>query len=317
MELRQIETFLVLAVELHFGRTAERLRLSQGRVSQTIQALEREVGGALFERSNRVVRLTVLGEEFRKGAERISVEVAATLRACRSLSRGDGWRLHIGYSSSVGLEFVAELVGAFESAYPDSVVVFNSMGIRVANPADSLILDQRLDIALLWCPDSDGSLLASPALSVGTAIAEDQRAVLVPADHRLGGRNALVLDDLVGCRILNPGGQKVPAMRDAWAPRCTTSGRQLEYTTNDLADMIGRPEVNVTDIYPLVLAGRGLHFTVKSVLDRLPCPGLVALPIVDIPPAVLVPVWRTATDNEGIQAFVDIACKLSRVEITP
>jgi DNA-binding transcriptional LysR family regulator len=117
-------------------------------VSQTIQALEREVGGALFERSSRHLRLTRLGEEFRKGAERISDEVDATLRTCRALARGDGWRLHIGYSTSVGLELVA----AFESAYPGSVVVFNSLGIRAANPIESLILDHGLDIALMWCP---------------------------------------------------------------------------------------------------------------------------------------------------------------------
>jgi DNA-binding transcriptional LysR family regulator len=152
VELREVETFLVLAVELHFGRTAQRLRLSQGRVSQTIKALEREVGGALFERSSRHVRLTRLGEEFWKGAERISDEAAATLRACRALARGEGWRLHIGYTTSVGLEFVAELVRAFESAYPGSVVVFNSVGVRPTAPVDSLILSPGLDIALMWCP---------------------------------------------------------------------------------------------------------------------------------------------------------------------
>jgi DNA-binding transcriptional LysR family regulator len=151
----------------------------------------------LFERSSRHVRLTRLGKEFRKGAERISEEVAAPLRACQAIARGDGWRLHIGYSTSVGLELVAELVGAFESAYPDSVVVFNSMGIRVANPAESLILDPGLDIALIWCPGGDGSALSSASLRVGPVIAEDQRAVMVPADHPLAGRDVIMSQSLV------------------------------------------------------------------------------------------------------------------------
>jgi DNA-binding transcriptional LysR family regulator len=312
VELREVETFLVLAVELHFGRTAQRLRLSQGRVSQTIKALEREVGGALFERSSRHVRLTRLGEEFWKGAERISEEVAATLRVCRALARGEGWRLHIGYTASVGLEFVAELVRAFESAYPGSVVVFNSVGVRPANPSDSLILGPGLDIALMWCPGGDGSTLGGPTLVVGPAIAEDPRAVLVPADHPLGGRGEVVLDDLVGYRFLEPGERIVPRLRDAWAPRVTPSGQRLEYTADDLAGLVGRPEVNVVDVYPLVLAGRGLHFTVKSVLRRVPCPGLVAVPVVDMPAAVLVPVWRAAADNDGIPAFVAVATSLRR-----
>jgi DNA-binding transcriptional LysR family regulator len=312
VELREVETFLVLAVELHFGRTAQRLRLSQGRVSQTIQALEREVGGALFERSSRHVRLTTLGEEFRKGAERISEEVAATLRACRSLARGEGWRLRIGYTTSVGLEFVAELVAAFESAYPGSVVVFNSVGIRPTNPIESLILGPGLDIALMWCPAGDGSTLSSPTLAVGPAIAEDPRAVLVPVDHPLGDRDAIVLDDLIGYRLLEPGERMVPALRDAWAPRLTPSGQRLEYTADDLASLVARPEVNVTDVYPLVLAGRGLHFTVKSVLRRVPCPGLVAVQVVDMPAAVLVPVWRAGADNDGIPAFAAVASSLRR-----
>jgi DNA-binding transcriptional LysR family regulator len=258
------------------------------------------------------VRLTRLGEEFRKGAERISDEVGATLRTCRALARGDGWRLHIGYSSSVGLEFIAELVAAFESAYPDSVVVFNSMGIRVANPAESLILDQGLDIAVMWCPGGDGSLLSNPTLRVGPLIAEDSRAVLVPAHHPLVDRDAITLDDLVGHLLLEPGLRMVPAMREAWAPRLTPSGQPLEYTADDLATMVGRPEVNVTDVYPLVLAGRGLHFTVKSVLNRVPCPGLVAVQVTDMPNMVLVPVWRAAADNNGIHAFAAVASSLQQ-----
>jgi DNA-binding transcriptional LysR family regulator len=58
MELRDIEIFLALAEELHFGRTAERLHVSQARVSQAIKKQERRIGGTLFERSSRQVRLT-------------------------------------------------------------------------------------------------------------------------------------------------------------------------------------------------------------------------------------------------------------------
>jgi hypothetical protein len=164
----------------------------------------------------------------------------------------------------------------------------------------------------MWCPGGDGSTLGGPTLVVGPAIAEDPRAVLVPADHPLGGRGEVVLDDLVGYRFLEPGERIVPRLRDAWAPRVTPSGLRLEYTADDLAGLVGRPEVNVVDVYPLVLAGRGLHFTVKSVLRRVPCPGLVAVPVVDMPAAVLVPVWRAAADNDGIPAFVAVATSLRR-----
>ncbi len=53
MDLTEIETFLALAQELHFGRTAERMGLSQSRVSQLIRSLERHIGAPLFTRTSR------------------------------------------------------------------------------------------------------------------------------------------------------------------------------------------------------------------------------------------------------------------------
>ncbi|HZA57554.1 MAG TPA: LysR family transcriptional regulator, partial [Solirubrobacterales bacterium] len=61
MDLAHIETFFILCEELHFGRTAERLHVSQPRVSRLVASLETEIGGALFERTSRRVALTSLG----------------------------------------------------------------------------------------------------------------------------------------------------------------------------------------------------------------------------------------------------------------
>ena len=65
MEKHEIETFLALAEELHFGHTAARLRVSTARVSQTIQRLERRIGAPLFARTSRTVALTPIGRQFR------------------------------------------------------------------------------------------------------------------------------------------------------------------------------------------------------------------------------------------------------------
>ncbi|WP_435830148.1 LysR family transcriptional regulator [Saccharopolyspora shandongensis] len=63
VELRDVEVLLTLAEELHFGRTAERLHITTGRVSQCIKALERRVGAALFERTSRRVAPTPIGQQ--------------------------------------------------------------------------------------------------------------------------------------------------------------------------------------------------------------------------------------------------------------
>jgi DNA-binding transcriptional LysR family regulator len=64
MDMQQVEAFLAVADELHFGRAAEQLVLSRPRVSRLIASLEREVGGTLFDRTSRRVRLTPLGARF-------------------------------------------------------------------------------------------------------------------------------------------------------------------------------------------------------------------------------------------------------------
>lgn len=62
LERYELEAFLTLAEELHFGRTAERLGVSTGRISQTVKKLERRVGTPLFARTSRSVHLTPVGQ---------------------------------------------------------------------------------------------------------------------------------------------------------------------------------------------------------------------------------------------------------------
>ncbi|WP_328410194.1 LysR family transcriptional regulator [Nocardia sp. NBC_00403] len=65
MERHEIEAFLTVADELHFGRAAEQLRMSPSGVSRTIQLVERRLGAALFERTSRRVALTPIGRQLR------------------------------------------------------------------------------------------------------------------------------------------------------------------------------------------------------------------------------------------------------------
>jgi DNA-binding transcriptional LysR family regulator len=90
MERREIEIFLTLAEELHFGRTAQRLFISQARVSQTIATLERRFGVALFDRTSRRVALTPVGAalhaDVRAGYDRIQAGIAAAVAAGRGVT---------------------------------------------------------------------------------------------------------------------------------------------------------------------------------------------------------------------------------------
>lgn len=131
MELRDIETFLTVADKLHFGRAARRLYLSPSRVSQTIRNLEREIGGPLFIRTTRKVRLTPLGEQFRVHAEHGVDILRMALREAQASARNAKTRAAATERTSlpvplvsdfacVGAAFLDEVSSAFHTRRPST-----------------------------------------------------------------------------------------------------------------------------------------------------------------------------------------------------
>jgi DNA-binding transcriptional LysR family regulator len=119
VELRELEIFLVLGEELHFGRTAERLYLTQPRVSQTIRTLEERIGGRLFERTSRRVSLTPLGErlrdELRPGYDQIQRAVVIASDLAKGVS--GVLRMCVPTYSMAGPSFT-EITRTFQTRYP-------------------------------------------------------------------------------------------------------------------------------------------------------------------------------------------------------
>src|SRR5206468_4771666 len=110
----EIAVFLTLAEELHFGRTAERRGLSQPQVSRIIRSLEWQVGGALFERTSRAVRLTPLGEELRSAVHPSYTELQQGFRAVQAKAREANGILRVGCTETTGVPELKDLIEAFE-----------------------------------------------------------------------------------------------------------------------------------------------------------------------------------------------------------
>ncbi len=100
VEIRELECFLVLSEELHFGRAAKRLYVSQSRVSQLLGALERRIGGRLLERTSRRVSLTPLGETFLSELRPTYEALRAAVERARVNARGGPLRARCGWASS-------------------------------------------------------------------------------------------------------------------------------------------------------------------------------------------------------------------------
>ncbi|MFB9835456.1 LysR family transcriptional regulator [Actinoallomurus acaciae] len=291
MEMREIEAFLAVAEDLHFGRAAERLRVSTPRVSQAVRALERRIGAPLFERTSRRVRLTPLGEqllaEIRPAYERMD---QAIRRARRSASHEF---LRVGVATSVPADIAPRLIGAFERLRPQCAVV------RSTHPNTDPARWQEnwpVDVFVGWLP-SDPALRDAPEFRIGPTLLRDERAVLVAAGHPLARRAVIDAEQLADYDILYP--SDFPArFADLWIPARTPAGRPLRR-------MPISASASLEEAIMLVAEGELVHLTMTSL--RTDDPHVVTVPVSGLPPLDCAPVWLTGTETDLIHDFAKAA----------
>lgn len=120
MDQRHLHSFVTLAEELHFGRAAEKLGISQPPLSQRIRLLEEELGARLFERSSRRVALTEAGEAFLGEARAILARTREGVARVQRVARGETGEIRLGMTTSVPLlPAAATIIGDFRSGHPD------------------------------------------------------------------------------------------------------------------------------------------------------------------------------------------------------
>lgn len=119
MDLRHLRYFVFVAQEMHFGRAAQRLGISQPPLSQQIRALEDELGVQLFERTSRRVRLTEAGTRFLPEAQATLDQAERAAHIARLSHRGEMGRLHLGFSTSVPfVPAIMDVLWDYRNRYP-------------------------------------------------------------------------------------------------------------------------------------------------------------------------------------------------------
>ena len=186
LTFRQLRYFLVLAEELHFGRAAERLHISQPPLSASLKQLEEDLGARLLDRSGRQVTLTPAGELFRQQAGRLLNQLGDARDMVRRLGHATGGRLRIGFTPTMLFRSVPSAVAAFRTRYPD--VELQLLEHNSADQLEALALG-RIDLGFIHAlplPDSVNSL----------TIAEEPFVCCLPGDHPLAGRRRIALEEL-------------------------------------------------------------------------------------------------------------------------
>lgn len=293
IELRDIRTFLTLAEELHYGRTAKVLGLTPSRVSQTIRTLEQRVGGKLFDRTSRRVRLTPLGEQLRQGAAPAYEQLRRAYVEVQEAATGIAGALRVGmYARSNGGPRLADIIRSFHDRYP---------ACRVQLIETNLERDQ-----LDWLRHDDADLLVmrlpfeDPDVIVGPILSSEERVVIVARDHPLATKDAIRYEDL-GPYVIPDGGLPRETM-DAFIPPRTPSGRRLRRV---LVHSLGEAVMRVA-------TGELVHPTVRSFLGYYPHPDITEIPIIDMPASETALIWLRANQTAKVEAFAQVAAELLR-----
>jgi DNA-binding transcriptional LysR family regulator len=126
-ELSHLRCFVVLAEELHFGRAAERLHMTQPPLSRQVQVLERILGVELFNRTSRRVSLTPAGETFLHQARRIVRLSENAALSARRVWRGEAGRVSIGFTAVSGYDLVPRIVKRAAEAMPGLELQLNEL----------------------------------------------------------------------------------------------------------------------------------------------------------------------------------------------
>lgn len=259
--LDQVRCFIAVAEELHFGRAAERLAMTQPPLSRQIQKLERTVGAQLLDRDNRRVSLTPAGVAFLEDCYRLTATLEEAVAHARRVEGGWAGTLHLGFTAVSAIGVLGPLLKSLAKDLPDVEVVLHE---RVTGGQVDGIRRGEIDLGLAR-PPFDTTLLSSRVVG-----REPLRAV-VAIDHPLASaQGPLGPEDFDGVPVIS------------YHP--TTARYFHDMTVRFLVNGHSRIEQHVQQVLTavtLVAAGQGVAFVPASAA-ALGLGGVVFKPLADL-----------------------------------
>jgi DNA-binding transcriptional LysR family regulator/DNA-binding Xre family transcriptional regulator len=284
LDLRRLRYFVALADELHFGRAAERLFITQPELSRQIRKLEQELGVDLLTRSSRHVELTSGGRQLLEDARPLIASAEAAARRVRRAATGRA-ALTVGFL--VG-DPIIQLVRAFDATHPE-------VDVDVAriywSDQPGALLDDHVDISFVHLPMDDDGLALTHLYSM-------PRMALLPGSHRLAERSELAIRELADDPVIVHAGAS--PVWEAW--------QNIDPRPDGRRPRRGPTVRNVEEKIEAVATGRAISFVAASVTAAIQIPPEVtAIPVVDIPPVEVCLAWKADRRSEAIRDLVRTA----------
>ncbi|MGI5158119.1 LysR family transcriptional regulator [Microbispora sp. CA-102843] len=295
LEMRELECFLVLAEELHFGRTGERLYISQSRVSQLLRALESRIGARLVERTSRRVRLTPLGERFLAGLRPAYDGLRAAVEDARASARDVDGSLRIGFQGAAN-DHVMSAVALFGRRHPRCAAELVEVPLR--DPFGALRRGEA-DLAVVLTPVLEDDLV------VGAVFSRQPQTLAVSTGHAFAGRSFVQAEELAGCELIGVDRPAPAYWRAAVAPAVTPRGRPI-----GAGPRVGTLQEGLT----LVAAGRGGMLLCGPTAEYHGRRALTFVPVTGLRDSTLGLVWHRDHETARVRAFARALAETGPVE---
>ncbi|MEW2128557.1 LysR family transcriptional regulator [Streptomyces sp. NPDC007259] len=293
VELREIKIFLVLAEELHFGRTAERMRVTPARISQTIKKQERAIGAELFKRTSRSVQLTPTGMVLRDGLAVGYQQIKEALAAAAAAVRGITGELDVAYSAAWCGALVVAATDVFRARHPNCLVRINESPLL--DPVSPL-RNGTHDIQLVELPIDEPDIVNGPVLF------SEPRVLVVPRSHPFAQRDTVSLEDLSESPLITVTGQPQYFL-DHHYPHRTPKGRLIPRGPSTTAWQ---------KVLALVGAGKGVSPTCARAAQYYSRPVVVYVPFSDAPLVEYGLLWTATNSTPKVQAFIEVLLETAR-----
>lgn len=290
--------FVAVAEELHFGRAAARLHISQPSLSVQIRKLEHQLAAQLLERTSRHVTLTRAGVVLLEEATRLLTSADRLAAVTRDAARNGGsGSLIVGFQANAAAELTPKILAAFQTRFPRVQVQMRSYDF--ADPYVGLASGST-DVAFVRPP-----ILVQDWLSIETLFVEP-RVLVTSTERHLASRCRVSVEDVLDEPFV---GRRAPEYwRDFWLGVDSRGPHNVR---------LGAEVGSVDECFEAILADRGVAFTQASTQRFYDRPGLTFIPVDGLPPSPLAIAWRNDMDARPVQQFVETARMLAALDLVP
>lgn len=292
-ELRQLRHFVAVAEQLHFGRAAAALHISQPPLSRSIQDLERRLGATLLARSRRKVELTPEGARFLEEAKRVLGQLERAVLEVGSMATGAGGRLRLGFVSLADFGVLPELLKAYKASRPGVALALREM----LSPEQAAALAAgELDFGLLLPPVA-GDL-------EHLVVQRERFVAALPTRHKLArARGRIAVRDLAGEGFVMAPREIAPGLHDIVSMLAARAG---------FSPRVAQEAIQMQTMVSLVSSGLGVAVVPASVAN-LGRRGVVYRELSDAHPRLdLWLAWRRGSLGAAGREFVQHARRIAR-----